>query len=64
MVSLSNFGFSIFLNDAEKCISLKGHNIENFANMIQSIVPDCKDISIDSFGERALPAKTMIHVLK
>ena len=64
MASLSNFGFSIFLNDAEKCTSLKGHNIENFANRVQSIVPNCKDIRVDSFGERALPAKTMIHVLK
>ena len=64
MTTLSTLGFSIFLNDADKCKNLKGHNIENFVAMVQSIVPNCKDIRIDSFGEGELPAKTMIHVLK
>ena len=64
MSALSNFGFSIFLNDADKCKNLKGHNIENFVNMTHSIIPNFRDVKVDSFGEGVLPAKTMVHLLK
>lgn len=64
MYALSNFGFSIFLNNAEKCKVLPGHNIKNFVAQINSLLPNGKEIIVDSFGGKILQAKTMIHVLK
>ncbi|WP_452229326.1 MULTISPECIES: class I SAM-dependent methyltransferase [unclassified Lacinutrix] len=64
MYALSNFGFSIFLNNAEKCKVLPGHNINAFVDLIQRLLPNCKEIIVNPFGGKSLQAKTMIHVLK
>ncbi len=64
MYAVSKFGFSIFLNDANKCQVLKGHDIDNFVTQIHELLPNCKAIEVNPFGKGNLPAKTMIHVLK